>query len=216
MRRGAWHALAVAWLVLSVLPSRAQEPQADGVDGVDGVDAADFQRIEATRALETARYTAAEAACYQRFAVSSCLQDLQSQRRAMLADLRRQEAILHERQFAHRAAEQKRLSAQKALERQQKEAELKAENPAARAAEKLQAQKTKQAEHLAKAPAAWASAPASTEAPTVPTQALSAAEQAANRESYARKQAAASAKRQEIAKRLGDKEKGTAPLPLPP
>jgi hypothetical protein len=179
-------------------------------------DATEFQRIEATRARETAVYDAEEAACYQRFAVSGCVKDVQSQRRAMLANLRRQEATLHEQQFARQGAEQLRLGAQKATQRQQQKADLQAEDATAAAANRLQAQKYKRADHAAKAPAAGASASASSAAGAAPAAAgISAAGQASKRESFARKQADAQKKREDIAKRLAGKGKSAAPLPLP-
>lgn len=199
----------MCWLCLLGATAWAQDTAAPVVTA----DAAEFQRIEATRARETAAMDAQEAACYQRCAVSSCLTEVQSRRRAMLANLRQQEAVLHEREFAERGAEQRRLSQQKVLERQQKEEELRASHAEAERADKLQAQKDKQAEHAAKAQQPQApSAGAATPQPTGPT----AAEQAAKRDSYARKLADAEKKRQEIAKRLADKAgKGAAPLPVP-
>jgi hypothetical protein len=183
---------------------------------VAAADTTELQRIEATRVRETAVYDAEEAACYQRFAVSGCIKDIQSQRRAMLANLRRQEAALHERQFADKGAEQRRLSAQKAQERQQQQSGSQTEEAAARTADKLQAQKDKLADHAAKSPVQGDSAPAANAAaPPLPTAGLSAADQSANRASYARKQAEAEKKRAEIAKRLAGKGKPAAPLPLP-
>lgn len=199
----------VCWLCLvGATAAWAQDPSA----ALASADAAEFQRIEATRARETAAMDAQESACYQRFAVSSCLTEVQSRRRAMLANLRQQEAVLHEREFAERGAEQRRLSQQKVLERQQREEELRASHAQADRADKLQAQKDKQAEHAAMAQPRAASAGPATPQPTGPT----AAEQAAKRDSYARKLAEAEKKRQEIAKRLADKAgKGAAPLPVP-
>jgi colicin import membrane protein len=199
-----WRALAAVAVVIGQAASQAQETSPD---------AAEFQRIEATRARETAVYDAQEAACARRFAVSGCVKEVQSQRRAMLANLRRQEATLHERQLAEQGAAQRRLSAQKLQERQQQDAQLQADSTGQGAADKLQVQKDKQAEHAAKPAMAGASAAASASLPAATG--LSAAEQTANRGSYARKQAEAEKKRQDIAKRLADKGPGAAPLPLP-
>jgi colicin import membrane protein len=183
-------------------------------------EAADLQGIERTRARETAAMDAEEAACYQRFAVSGCLKDVQSARRAMLAKLRRQETGLHEAEFAARGAEQRVRNRQKAEERQAQIADLLA-NPAEagsaeqRQAQKLQAQKDKQVEHAAQAqakPMSSASGTAAMRQATGPTP----AEQATNRNSYARRQEAAEKKRLELAQRLADKGgKSAAPLPLP-
>jgi colicin import membrane protein len=170
-----------------------------------------YQRIDVVRAQAMAGFAAEDAQCYQQFAVSGCLKDVQTRRRALLADLRRQEADLHEGEFAQRAAEQRQRASQKALERQQQEADLRADNGADRILEKGLEQQEKQAAHAAKA-----SAPVSGEAaPLVPT-GPSAAEQAANRESYARKLQDAEKKRQELARRLAETPaKPAAPLPVP-
>ena len=165
------------------------------------------QRIEAARAQALADFNAEDIACYQRFAVSGCLKQVQSKRRALLADLRKQEALLREQELAQQAAQQRERTARKALERQQLEADIRADNAAGRAAEKLLEQQEKQAAHAAKASSASAAAPP---APTGP----GATEQASNRDSYARKQLDAEKKRQDIAKRLAEKDgKAAAPLP---
>jgi hypothetical protein len=168
----------------------------------------DYQRIEETRARETALLDAQEATCYQRFSVNDCLKKVQSARRALLADLKRQETRLHDRERMQQGADQLQRAQQKALDRKQAETEAQ-ENPG-QAEEKLQAQHDKQTEHAAKG----ATVPATPGAaqPTGP----SAAEQAAFRESYNAKQAAAEKKRQDIAKRLKDKgSKPVPPLPVP-
>ena len=170
-----------------------------------------LQQIDTLRAQKMAELDGREAACYARFAVSGCLKSVQSERRAVLARLRRQEAELHEQQLQQQAAE-KRLQAQTRLqERAQQDADRLAQNPGAAADEKLQAQKQKQADHQARAAQTPASAaPASPAGPT-------AAEQAANRASYASKQQEAQKKREEIARRLSEKNgKGAAPLPVAP
>jgi hypothetical protein len=153
---------------------------------------------------------AEEAACYQRFAVSGCLNDVRSKRRALQASLRRQEAAAHEREFAARAAEQRARSQQKVEERQHTDQERLRGNAASEQAQRLQAQQDKQASHLAQSQQAPASAAATPQA-TGPT----AAEQAANRANFARKQADAEHRKEAIAKRAADKASVPLPLPLP-
>lgn len=171
----------------------------------------EYQRIDAQRIRETAIFDAQEVACYKRFAVNDCLKKVHSQRRAMLADLRRQEASLHEGERKQQAAEQLQRSEQKALEKMQKDADMQAQDSLRRTQDKLEEQKNKQADHAARA--ASGAAAAAAPAPTGPTS----AEQAQYRDAYARKQADAEKKRQEIAKRLGEnKTKPASPLPVPP
>jgi hypothetical protein len=173
--------------------------------------ASEAERIESTRTTQAAALDAEEAACYQRFAVSGCLNDVRSKRRAMQAALRRQEAALHEREFAERAAEQRARNQKKREEREQSEQELRRGNGDSDRAEKLQAQQDKLTRHLAPRQQPQASNPVAPQA-TGPTP----AEQAANRASFARKQAEADKKRQEIAQRATGKASAPRPLPVPP
>jgi TolA-binding protein len=178
---------------------------------LEPVSSQDYERIEALRALESANLDALEAACYQRFAVNDCLKKVQSRRIALLADLRRQEARLHDRERQILGAEALQRLEQKALERKQLQDDIQAEGGVEGAQEKLREQQSKQAEHAAKA--ASGSAPVAKQAPTGPT----AAEQSQARASYERKQADAERKRQELAKRLAEKAaKPVKPLPVPP
>jgi len=220
--------------LLQAMPAWSQSPPVAAIE-LPAPDSEAFARIEATRTRETATLDAQEAACYQRFAVSACVKDVQSRRRAMLAGLRQQEAALHERQFAAQGAEQLRRTAQKVEERKQQDLELQASRLAQQRDTKLRAQQEKQAEHaqslapIAKAAAsgtgpaakqvpASAAASAPVAAATVAVASgLTPAEQALNRASYARKQADLEKKRQDIAKRLAEKgAKPAAPLPVPP
>jgi colicin import membrane protein len=180
-------------------------------DTYEPVSSQDYQRIEAVRARESAAFDAQEAVCYQRFAVNDCLKQVQSRRRALLADLKRQEARLHEREHAQQGVEALQRIRQKALEAQQSKADSQAGDGAVRAQEKLQEQKDKQAAHAAKAVSG--TAPASAPAPSGP----GVAEQTRAREAFARKQADAEKKRQEVAARLAEKAaKPGKPLPVPP
>ncbi len=195
--------LCCALPVLAQAQDQAKQPTA--------VSSEDYQRIDAERTRESANLDAQEAACYQRFAVNDCLKKVQSRRIALLADLRRQEARLHERERQILGTEALQRLEQKALERKQRQDDIQAEGGVDGAQDKLQEQLGKQAEHAAKA--ASGSAPVATPLPTGPT----AAQQAQARASYERKQADAERKRQELAKRLAEKAaKPVKPLPVPP
>jgi transposase len=171
----------------------------------------DYQRIEAVRVREGSNFDAQEAACYERFAVNDCLKKVQTKRRALMADLKRQESALHARERQQQGAEALQRIEQKSIERQQRQEEIETENGADRAQDKLHGQQDKQAEHAAKA--ASGSAPVATPAPTGP----SVAEQAEARASYERKLVDAENKRQEMIKRQTEKSgKPAKSLPLPP
>jgi len=163
---------------------------------------AEYQRIEELRAREMADFSAREAACYQRFAVNDCLKTLQAPHRAVLADLRRQETRLHDRERAQQAAEQLQRSQEKRLEKEQASEQAAAAN----AEERLRAQK--QAAPAASA-ASGAVHPAQASGPD-------AAERAAHVKNLAAKQAAAQKKRQEVTERLREKQRAKPVSPLPP
>jgi hypothetical protein len=194
--------------LLCLLATALTLAQVDPVAGLHSADA-ESQRIEAERARQNAVFDGQAAACYQRFAVNACLSQVESGRRAVLTDLKRQEAILHDSQRLQKGAEQLRLTEKKGAERKQKELDAQAEDGAATAREKQQAQQDKKARHAAKASGHDAKAP---NAPTGPN----ASQQAEYRDGYARKQAEAEKKRQEVARRLKEKSSAPAlPLPLP-
>lgn len=67
--------------------------------------AAERQRINRVRVAEENRFSAAEAACYQRFAVNDCLTTVQRARRTVREELRRQEIALNDIERQQRAAE---------------------------------------------------------------------------------------------------------------
>jgi hypothetical protein len=178
---------------------------------VEPVSIEDYQRIEAARSREGANFDAEEAACYQRFAVNDCLKKVQSRRIAVMADFRRQENRLHDREHNLQGVEALERIEQRALERQQKQAEDQSQDTIDRAQEKLRDQQDKRIEHAAKA--ASNPAPVSVPVPTGPT----AAEQAQARASYERKLADAEKRRQELIKRKAEKASAPAkPLPVPP
>jgi hypothetical protein len=173
----------------------------------------DYRHIEATRTREGADFDAQDAACYQRFAVNDCLKKVQSKRIAVMADLKRQDALLQDRERAQRGVEALERIEQKALERKRGQEENQVSDGVARAQEKLEEQLGKRAEHSAKAArAASDPAPVSVPSPTGPTT----AEQTQARARYESRQADAQRKRQEVIQRQAVKVgKPVQPLPLP-
>jgi hypothetical protein len=181
----------------------AQEQAVPSV--LDGV--TDVEQLEAARARETETFNAQQAECYARFAVNDCLKKLQSRHLDALAGLKRQETRIHDRERALQGPEQLLRGEQKSQEKMQAAAQ--ADEAASRARDKLQTQQEKQAAHAARLEASGAlTGPALPSGP-------SSGEQATYRESYAAKQAAAEKKRQEIAKRLKEKQAGKPVQPLP-
>ena len=75
----------------------------------------DAQRtaIVAKRSRLEAGFLSEDAACYKKFAVNSCLENVNTRRRAVMADLRRQEIMLNDEQRKSKAEQQIRKSQQK-------------------------------------------------------------------------------------------------------
>jgi len=199
-------------VLLVVLCSSAAIAQNDALQGLSSV-SQERARLEATRQRESANYDAQEAQCYQRFAVNSCLSKVQSQRRTMLADIRRQEQVLNDAERMQRGAAQIKLNEEKALEKAQKDLDAARTDNAAAIAERKNAQEEKQLNHAGIAQGA-SSAPR--------TKNSGAAVDSANaRAEYERKQQEATKRRLEAEKRQSDKAASTAskplkPLPTPP
>ena len=88
---------------------------------------AERTRIAAERALMESGFLTEDAACYERFFVNSCLDEVNTRRREALAALRTQEVVLNEQERKLRGAEQIRRIEGKALaESQQLEADRRA------------------------------------------------------------------------------------------
>ncbi len=65
-------------------------------------------RIDSERAKAEADFSVRENACYQRFAVTACINQARAARRATLSDLRRQETELNDVERKRKAAERLR------------------------------------------------------------------------------------------------------------
>lgn len=63
-------------------------------------------RIQSARALEEAAFAQAQVECYQRFAVTDCLNTIRKHRRTTLDALRRQEVALNDQERKRKAQEQ--------------------------------------------------------------------------------------------------------------
>jgi len=101
----------IAFFLLSLggLASSQNGPvkvQAVDIDSQRNVIAAERSRLEAG-------FLSEDAACYKRFAVNSCLENVKTRRRAVMADLRRQEILLNDEQRKSKAEQQIRKSQEK-------------------------------------------------------------------------------------------------------
>ena len=85
-------------------------------------------RIGTERAKLEAGFTREDTACYKKFLVNNCLDEVKIRRREALADLRRQEISLDDQERKIKGAEQIRKTEEKASpEKQQQEADRRAE-----------------------------------------------------------------------------------------
>ena len=88
---------------------------------------AERTRITAERARLEAGFLSEDAACYQRFFVNSCLDEVNVRRRETLAALRTQEIVLNEQERKFRGAEQiRRIDEKASSENQQQQADQRA------------------------------------------------------------------------------------------
>jgi len=196
------------FVVISVAIWGCALAQNDPLQGLSSV-SAERAAIESSRARESAKFDALEAECYQRFAVNSCLSKVQSQRRAMLSEIKRQEQVLNDAERMQRGAAQLRLNEEKAQEKLQKDLEAARTDNAAALAERQKAQDDKRLNHANEAKNA-SSAPRTQVTPAI------AADNPAARAAYERKQQEANSRRADAEKRQRDKATSTAAKPLKP
>ena len=85
-------------------------------------------RISSERAAFEAGFNLEDSACYQKFLVNNCLDEVKIRRRDAMADLRRQEISINDQERKARGAEQVQKTEDKASpEKQQQEADRRAE-----------------------------------------------------------------------------------------
>ena len=109
------------WLVLTLLMA------CFGVNAQTSSDA-ERSRITADRSSLEAAFALEETACYKRFWVNNCLEDVKVRRRDVMADLRRQEIVLNADARKAKAAEQlQKIEDKSSPEKLQQEAEKQAQ-----------------------------------------------------------------------------------------
>lgn len=202
------YTLAVACLML-VSTAWGQLTGAQQTDDV----AQQRERIEAARQQKTVELDTQAAACWSKFAVTDCLNKVKTQRRAMLADFRRQEIRLNDQERQQRAAQQMQRNREKAAEWAQRQTgnrsltEANADSPDQRQ-ERLN---EKIVDHQQRAKAVPSVVPAS-KAPS----GLDARTVVRNRDAYAEKLRATEQRRREREKRILEKASSSVPLPTTP
>ena len=182
---------------------------------------AERTRITAERARLEAGFLSEDAACYQRFFVNSCLDEVNVRRRETLAALRTQEIVLNEQERKFRGAEQiRRIDEKASSENQQQQADQRA-RAASSDQSRLIGQKEKQQSRTKAQAAEQANSEARTERLRTNQQKKQArsdrqAAEATETARYDARQKEAEARRAQNAREQLQRAKPTAkPLPLP-
>ena len=170
-----------------------------------------FEQLQDARRSEEARFLALEQACYLRFAVNDCLQQVRADRRLVMDELRRKEVIINDLERQKKAAAQLELIKEKNsleqldLENSRRQEALKAH------AERESSAANKRAEQLLKplpTPLPKPSSPAA-----VPSR--TADDAAKNKLDFDRKLKEAQERRESREKRRLEKKADKPALPLP-
>ena len=182
---------------------------------------AERTRIAAERVRLESGFLTEDAACYQRFFVNSCLDDVNTRRRETLAALRTQEIVLNEQERKLRGAEQiRRIEEKASAESQQQQADQRAK-AASNDQSRLNGQKEKQQSRTKAQAAEQANSEARAERLRANQQKKQArsdrqAAEAAETARYDARQKEAEARRAQNAREQLQRAKPTAkPLPLP-
>lgn len=112
--------MKIVWLGLGLLATSMWSMQVWGQHDVSSGQpsaAAESLSIDQQRQKFNSKFDAEEVVCQTKFVVTSCLHDVGARRIAMLAELKRQEAILNAVERRNRAAEQRKRGEEKAAER---------------------------------------------------------------------------------------------------
>ena len=109
------------WTVLGILIAGSVALAQTGSD-------VERERISAERSRLEATFTREDTACYKRFLVNNCLDEVKIRRRDALADLRRQEIVLNDEARKAKGAEQlQKIEDKSSSEKLQLEADKKAQ-----------------------------------------------------------------------------------------
>ncbi|WP_048440773.1 hypothetical protein [Caenimonas sp. SL110] len=208
---------AVLALPLGAQPLPAQLPASAQVQGNFAVEKA---RIARERNAAEALYKVEEKACYQKFAVTDCVNDARDKRRVVMTELHRQEVAVNDVERKRKAAERLQSIAEKSAP--QKQAERKADTEKARvdAKERESRGVQKAAKAAASAPRPGSSAARQAEidekvkgkAADLQSRMQAAGQAVKDRQE---REASAKAHKEALAKRLADRKK-PPPKPLPP
>lgn len=194
--------IAIGLAVLGALAGYA-------VGQIAGDTGAQRQAIATQRQQLLQKLESQDRACEDRFFVTDCRAQVETQRRKALAEFKRQELALDDAQRAQRAVEQQQNLVDKQLERQERDNRM--VDPDNTPAVRLQRQAEKQAAHIQQAQ----SQQRPTTQPKTPSGPDAAARQR-SKQAYEDKQKALEQRRVERDQRLREHPSTAAPLPSQP
>ena len=168
-------------------------------------------RIENVRQQKTAELDAEHAMCSSRFAVTDCQNKVNTRRRQMLAELKRQEAELNAEQRRQKGADEMRTSSERAAANASREAELQSAPGKQSRDDRQKALDEKILNHRQQATTGTQKASSSKSSSVQDPKQIE-----KNREAYLEKQKAVEKRRRERDQRLLDHGTGGPPLPVAP
>lgn len=220
MKQFVWTVGLVLWSGLAGAQTRPEAPEIPEVPVSSRIDS-ERAKIAAERSRLEADFLAEDYACYQRFAVNSCLGKVNARRRQAVADLRRQEILLNDEERQTSGLDQLRRTEEKSSPGKLQEAGEQRAKSAEDYQSRLNREKIKQQERAA-APAAEAAAQKANAEKQVNQQkdhqlrADKQAAAAAEKAQYDARQKEAEARRAQHESELRSRPKSTAKtLPLP-
>jgi colicin import membrane protein len=192
-------------LLLALLPAAVGAQDAKEI-------AAERERIAAERNRVDAEFLSQQKACYQRFAVTGCIETARSKRRDVMSDLRRQEIGLND-------LERKQLTAERLRELDEKEAQQRRtqEERRAKGLEEQASRDQRAADKAAKA--AQAASAAQTRSASAEPKRSTAGEGpdvAENQRRHDQRLEDAREHREKVEERAAKSGKAVKPLPVPP
>jgi colicin import membrane protein len=192
-------------LLLALLPLAAAAQDAREI-------AAERQRIQDERSRIEAAFLDEQKDCYQRFAVTGCIQAARARRREVMSDLRRQEIGLNDLERKQRTAERLRELEDKEVQQRRELEERRAKGQEEQAArDQREAEKAQKATQAASAAQARAAARAGKQ--PAPKQAI---DGPANQQRYEQRMEEAREHRAKVEQRAAQSGKAPRPLPVPP
>ena len=206
-------AMALAVLAVPAYATPLQDLEAS-VKEQDAVAQVQLDRISAERKALNERYAEEDKACFQKFAVTPCRNELRAQRRTKIDALRKEEVVLNDAKRQRRAELQAAQLHQRELEAAERRADT--ERKAAEKAERqpnapLSPQGTPRAEPTPRQPPK--ANPPHVRQPPAPVD--RSAQSAEERARYEQKQKEAAEHKAEIERRNAERDPSKQPKPLP-